>query len=779
MTMEETPKKIYQHIPSMAIIVLASVLIWYKAIFMGHHLVGGEASRFDGPSMAIQLNAFDEYSHGLWTNMMGGGHPLLAEMQLGLLNPIRYICAAIFEPLLASNLYKWLSLVVGSFGVYFLAIFIGSTRPSSVFCAIAVMFTGAWWWAQHNIAVSGTLAWAPWFMLTTIAWYRKPSYVSASLISLCVFLLLVSGYPQIAHSVIIYMLCYLITKLCFKHERTRIINSSAIYFTSSLFAIILAIGLASAQWIPTVEALKESYRNDGIELLCPSVIDLAAPTLCTSTIETAVNGLFYPPSFEWEDINVSVNSNSLLLLFIFLMIPLVFKKGGSELIAHLVATLLIMNLGMQHASPLFTLLYNYHIIPGLSQFQIMFIFYLVGVIGLGLICSMALTHLSEKTKHSNISDLYLLLVSLFLLWALEQVAPQSLNIYTTSLPILIVIAAIIGSRVWGKPKIIILLACVALILEVFLFEKFKHVTIPNKKYLSSKTGEIISDRANHNQFKFYSASISGIKALFSSINDPVEQDKLTNEFHINSLDPLINYLYKINHHNATISLTNKKAKMLAPLIHNEIMGVTGTPGNRAIDYLGIKYILLDGNRSVSSAGFSKISTSNYGTSVYENTSAKPRIQVYRADNVSFASSLEDALSLLTHNRKTKLVIESDRLQENISPAHTKDIHFKVITDSPQKYAVRIQADSDAWLFISDINYPGWEAYINGERHTVRSAHIMGKAIYVPQGDNMVTVRYTPTSFYVGLTVSLLSFLLFFVLLYRTKKSSSRGIVCHS
>jgi hypothetical protein len=68
----------------------------------------------------------------------------------------------------------------------------------------------------------------------------------------------------------------------------------------------------------------------------------------------------------------------------------------------------------------------------------------------------------------------------------------------------------------------------------------------------------------------------------------------------------------------------------------------------------------------------------------------------------------------------------------------------------QTVRLRVNAPVDAWLFLGDTWYPGWEATVSGEPATVRRANLFGRAVRVPAGRHEVTFTFVPTAFRTGL-----------------------------
>jgi uncharacterized membrane protein YfhO len=54
------------------------------------------------------------------------------------------------------------------------------------------------------------------------------------------------------------------------------------------------------------------------------------------------------------------------------------------------------------------------------------------------------------------------------------------------------------------------------------------------------------------------------------------------------------------------------------------------------------------------------------------------------------------------------------------------------------------------VYVSDAYYPGWKAYVDGEKTDIFRANLAFRAIRVPPGRHTVSLVYVPFSFYLGL-----------------------------
>ena len=80
------------------------------------------------------------------------------------------------------------------------------------------------------------------------------------------------------------------------------------------------------------------------------------------------------------------------------------------------------------------------------------------------------------------------------------------------------------------------------------------------------------------------------------------------------------------------------------------------------------------------------------------------------------------------------------------------------------------------LVLSEVYYPAWKAYVDGERVQIYRADHLLRAIPVPNGEHTVELRYESWSLRVGVAVSLIAYV---ALVALAIAKASRRLVLHS
>jgi hypothetical protein len=154
-----------------------------------------------------------------------------------------------------------------------------------------------------------------------------------------------------------------------------------------------------------------------------------------------------------------------------------------------------------------------------------------------------------------------------------------------------------------------------------------------------------------------------------------------------------------------------------------------------------------------------------GALVYENLRARPR--AWLASEVVTLTA-DEALAAIKTSRlpdgrtfdpsRTALVEESSPPTVNTNGATNMmttsasgEATVTRLTDAA--VSVRVRADANSFLVLSDVNYPGWHASVDGREAHVFQTDYSLRGVRVPAGEHAVEFTFAPRSFRVGALVS--------------------------
>lgn len=220
-----------------------------------------------------------------------------------------------------------------------------------------------------------------------------------------------------------------------------------------------------------------------------------------------------------------------------------------------------------------------------------------------------------------------------------------------------------------------------------------------------------------------------------------------------------------------LALQLVRSAMIEPVLQAEVNDIkSNRPGLRLIDIFGVRFI--SRSAPLANPGLSLYSEDHsQNIFIYRNPSARPRIQVYW--NANMVDTPKQALSGMQSMQNETLFVErlpGDKSDSAVScPACTvSKFHVEMIEARAMRYKLNVDVDRDAWLFLADANYPGWQATVNGLRQPVYSAQVLGKAVRLKAGHNEVIIKFVPWSFYLGASLSGVSLLLVLLLILRRR-----------
>ncbi|MBE2223628.1 MAG: YfhO family protein [Anaerolineae bacterium] len=150
--------------------------------------------------------------------------------------------------------------------------------------------------------------------------------------------------------------------------------------------------------------------------------------------------------------------------------------------------------------------------------------------------------------------------------------------------------------------------------------------------------------------------------------------------------------------------------------------------------------------------------------LYENLDVLPR--AFFVPNWQRVPNTETALSLMAEPefdpRETAVLVNSQ--QSTINNQQSTTVGEAVITRyEPEQVVVQTNSAAAGLLLLTDANYPGWQATIDGQPVPIETADILFKSLFVPAGEHEVVFTFQSASFANGRSVSLIGLLIMLAL----------------
>lgn len=86
----------------------------------------------------------------------------------------------------------------------------------------------------------------------------------------------------------------------------------------------------------------------------------------------------------------------------------------------------------------------------------------------------------------------------------------------------------------------------------------------------------------------------------------------------------------------------------------------------------------------------------------------------------------------------------------------KTVEF--IAETNNRLSLRVEAETDSILVLSDTYYPGWKVFVNGKEEKIFRANYHFRGVALPEGKHHVEFVYSPVSFKIGGSITLLGIL---------------------
>jgi hypothetical protein len=97
---------------------------------------------------------------------------------------------------------------------------------------------------------------------------------------------------------------------------------------------------------------------------------------------------------------------------------------------------------------------------------------------------------------------------------------------------------------------------------------------------------------------------------------------------------------------------------------------------------------------------------------------------------------------------------------------------QIVERLPGRLVLEVDTDADGVLVLSEIDYPGWQAKVDGRPAPILRANTILRALPLPAGQHRVEMVFRPWTVYVGLVLSVLTLIVVLIavpVLWRSKE----------
>ncbi len=147
--------------------------------------------------------------------------------------------------------------------------------------------------------------------------------------------------------------------------------------------------------------------------------------------------------------------------------------------------------------------------------------------------------------------------------------------------------------------------------------------------------------------------------------------------------------------------------------------------------------------------------------IYQNLDVLPR--AFLLNEWEYSESTDEALEIMAdpHFEPRYLAILHG---QGPKVSLGKDVgEATIIAYEPERVVISVEGDQDSLLMLTDAQYPGWKATIDGRPTTIYEADILFRGVLIPAGEHRVEFTFEPETYTNGRIISLAGLSLWLVL----------------
>ena len=757
------------------ILTVLLIIFFYRSIFFGLYpsaadiLACWPLFRFDNvqiqnmllsdvvvqmePWFRLNCDSIQQLQVPLWNPYCATGVPHMACIQSSVFFPLTWPIYILEPEKVGFLLYYFSKLyITGIFCFYYLKS-IKLDLHASLIGSIAFMFMGYnIVWLYYPASSSIFLLPASLYLIEKIigSQSEKKYLLAFSLVTALGFL---AGHPEGFFHIVVISFLYFVFRLII--EKKAEISAKIKILSNYILFSLLGLALSAVQLLPFLEYLFNSYAwqaRSHVQYLLDwhtAILNLMPAFYGSPSIHHTVS--YYISFTNYNESAAGYVGISMLILAVFALIT---KYKDKLVLFYLVLS--IWAVGVIYGIPLifdFTVslpLFSKALNPRLL-FLLGFNIVVLGTIGLNKI----LSEVREDNK-GNILNRFLIasLIVLLVLFGLAY-ANRGFLFMLSSL----------NEDAIRTQSILVLLTCMVVLLTfilIYILVKYAHnhrlktaCIVALLLLIFTQTGiyGMLSEPAIEE--KYYYPKVEA----FDLINERNELYRVTSIDNIGSIYPVNTQMaygiYDIR--NYDVIEIKYYWELLNVFAEGRIHGWIDffKVDKRFLDFTGVKWIFSRGDLSNDSCNIT-LFKKYPGYNLFENKDAQPRaFVVQNAIYMSRDSDIMNALRNTSFDWRSSVVIYG---QNHTVQYPSSENNVRIVKYEPAYIKILVNTTQPGFLVLSDSYYPGWNAYINGNRVEILRANYAFRTVELPNGKNMVEFKYEPLSFYVGGLISLIGLL---------------------
>ncbi len=724
-------------------LLIAAVIFFWKVLLAPGLIIYGpwanDTINFFYPIYNLAYSIIGNGDFPYWNSFVFSGYPLAANPQVALFYPLNFLFLVLPTDIALGYSYL-LHVFLGGLFMYLLVRYIGLDRVCAFVSAIVFMFSAfliTHIYAGHYTMICAAI-WIPLIFLLFEMALRKKSLFYGLLTGAILGIQLLAGHAQISYLTLIALAFYLLFK-CFLILRQEG-DYKKIGRPLLIFALVLIAGisLSAIELIPTYEFSQYSTRAGGISYeaatsfsLNPGLLPLllANPWAGPSWISGGM-----PVFCFWE------YSSYIGILPLVLILFAIYFKGNNRYIQFFsLLAIISVFLALGKYFPPYWLLYK--AAPGFDLFRVPARFIFLFTFAASILAGFGFNYLRGSLTQQQKSDVWkIAAVLVFLAIFILVVAIFTANSYFPVWKSMIVLAlfllasiAIIALRLKSNgPTKYFNTAAVVFIIANLWFCHMLSIDVKPALEIYSTPPYVEYLKENSTGYRVY---------------DP---ENIISKNHL-----MVNGIPEISGYDATA--LNYYSEFLG--YDSGQVGVypASVPAAVGISNLGTKLGLLNVKYVLSSKPLSdndyKLVYQDGGVYIYEYLGVLPKaFIIHKAEVITSEDDILTKLNDKDFNPKEYVILEDG--SGNVELINNGDFEEAIIDRySPNEVIVKTESEHPGFLVLSEVWYPSWKVYVDGELSQVLKTDYTLMSVYVGSGNHTVQFVYDDQLFKTGIAVS--------------------------
>ena len=751
-------------------ILLVLVLLYFDRALSGRSIfTERDLSAFFIPPKILWVDLLKHGTFPFWNPHQYCGIPLLAALQPGVLYPPHVFYLFLPFPIV----WNWLIILhflLAGIAVYLFLVHMKSSEEGALVGAMIFMLSG-YLLSVHNLLPHlFAVGWFPLILLFFLKHFETGRIRHAVFVSLFLLMQFLSGAPEILMMsvLVLFIVTFFLSSFIGDHVGFYIRMRSFITILS-LFLLLSAV-----QLLPFYELKAQSIRQGGLTYFESSVWSMAWRDFIQFFIPDPFGHMMNDQKY-WQ--NQSWLKTIYLGIVPFCLSVFYFLKADRRrwLFALLMVISLIFALGGN--TPIYKLLYR---IPPFGSVRypvkFLFLFFFIVSVTSGLGLDKFRQGVAEQSKRiQGAVHVFFYLGFLFaLIWAYTVLfrdrveslfdgigfKPEAYNLISVNIhdirrfcffAFLFCILLLVYQRV-SRKRLTLVFMVLILAFDLFLANFEFYFYIPWELYRrphqfvseivkGGKTDRYFLTPKTHGRYNRFPKD----KAAMSSAYAPLEGLYTVEGAEVLRLSHYDKFLYFLK---SAPSLEEAK---------------------RFFDIADIRYLV--SVVKLDSDDFSllgSITLDNAPLYLYEYNDYLGRFLLFsKVRGVPDEKSMVEALADRSIDLRQELIVLGQVPQPNVPP--TAPGKVELVRYEPNNVLLNCKTAQDTFLYASDAFYPGWRAYVDGQRTEILRANLAFRAVKVPPGEHTIWFRYVPISFYAGLVLTVIGFILSGLLIVRRRR----------